>query len=209
MSAIIRGGTSGTDADVDANKGLLTVANLPAHPAAGGFYTACGGPAGIVAAGLATDTCLMAMRFSASSTRRAFLSKFRFLMSPATLGAAGGVAGSIGLQRFTTATPSGGTTRTANELSEPLATATDMTSIQDLASALTVTSVVFGAEVARTRVPLFVSSAGWFEWIFEPAYPVVLVPGDGLVLRTRVALAATQTWVFDWTAHWSEGPAVS
>lgn len=209
MSAIIRGGVSGVDADVSANRGLGVSEILPAHPAAGGFYTVCGGPAGVVAAGLATDTALVAMRFSAGSTRRAFLTKFRFIMSPATLGAAAGVAGSIGLQRFTTATPSGGTARTPNENSEVLAPASDMTSVQDLASALTVTSVVFGAEVARTRVPLFVASAGWFEWIFEPAYPIVLVPGDGLALRTRVALAATQTWVFDYTAHWFEGPAIS
>lgn len=209
MSAVVRGGTSGLDADVDANKGLMIVQNLPAHPAAGGWYTVCGGPAGIVAAGLASDTSLVAMRFSASSTRKAFLHKFRFVMSPATLGAAAGVAGSIGLQRFTTATPSGGTARTANEQNEPLAAATDMTSIQDLASALTMTSVVFGAEIARFRVPLFVANAGGFEIVFEPVYPVVLVPGDGIVLRTRVALAATQTWVFDWTAHWYEGPTVA
>lgn len=209
MTAVIRGGTSGTDADVNANKAFLTAEALPAHPVAGGYYTVCGGPAGIVAAGLATDTSLMAMRFSPSSTRKAYLTKFRFIMSPATLGAAAGVAGSIGLQRFTTATPTGGTARTPSENNEPLATATDMTSVQDLASALTMTSVVFGGEIARTRVPLFVSSAGGFEWIFEPAYPIVLIPGDGIVLRTRVALAATQTWVFDYTAHWYEGPTVS
>lgn len=204
MSAIIRGGTSGVDADVDANKNLQTFEGLPATPAAGGYYTVCGGPAGIVAAGLAIDTSLMAMRFSASSARIAYLTKFRFIMSPATLGAAAGVAGAIGLQRFTTATPSGGTARTSNRLHEGAGTATDMTSIQDLAAALTVTSVVFGAEIARSRIPLFVASAGWFEWIFEPLHPVRLAAGDGIALRTRVQLAATQTWVFDYTAHWYE-----
>ncbi len=209
MSAIIRGGTSAVDADVDANKNILTASKFPAHPTAGGYYTVCGGPTGIVAAGLAADTSLMAMRFSASSTRKAYITHFKFTMSPATLGAAAGVAGSIGLQRFTTATPSGGTARTANEQNEPLATATDMTSIQDLASALTVTSVVFGSYVASTRVPLFVSSAGWYEWDFAPIYPVVLAAGDGLVLRTIVALAATQTWVFNYTVQWFEGPAIS
>lgn len=204
LSAIIRGGTSGIDADVDSNKNLQIVSGLPAHPAAGGFYSVCGGPAGIVAAALATDTSLVAMRFSASSTRKAYVTKFLFTMSPATLGAAAGVAGAIGLQRFNTATPSGGTARTANELNEPLAPATDMTSIQDLASALTVTSVVFGAEISRWRVPLFVASAGGFCVSYEPKYPAVLQAGDGIVLRTRVQLAATQTWVFDWTAEWYE-----
>lgn len=204
MSAIIRGGLSGVDADVDTSRNVLVTDGLPAHPTAGGFYSVAGGPAGIVAATLASDTSLMAMRFSASSTRKAYLTKLRFVMSPATLGAAGGVAGSIGLQRFTTAAPSGGTSRTPNELNEPLATATDMTYVQDFASALTVTSVVFGAEVSRSRIPLFVSSAGWFEWIFEPPYPVVLYAGDGLALRTRVVMPATQTWVFDYSAYWYE-----
>lgn len=208
MSAIIRGGTSGLDANVDANKGLLVAENIPAHPAAGGYYTVCGGPAGIVAAALATDTVLMAMRFSASSTRKAYINKVRFHMSVATVGASAGVAGAIGLQRFTAATPSGGTSRTANEQNEPLTTATDMTSIQDLASALTVTSVVFGTEVSWTRIPLFTTGGG-FEWIYEPFYPTVLAAGDGLALRTRVQMAATQTWVFAYTVHWYEGPAVS
>lgn len=197
-------GNAGVVAEVDSNRNLHTYEGLPAHPAAGGYYTVAGGPAGIVAAGLAIDTSLVALRFSASSTRKAYLTKFRFVMSPATLGAAAGVAGAIGLQRFTAATPTGGTARTSNEQNAVLATATDMTSIQDLASALTVTSVVFGTVVARSRVPLYVASAGWFEWIYEPLYPTVLEAGDGIVLRTTVQLAATQTWVFDWTAHWYE-----
>lgn len=204
MSAIIRGGTSAVDADVDSNKNLQVTEGLPQHPSAGGFYTVTGGSTGIVAAGLAADTNLAAMRFSNSSTRKAYITLFKFVMTPATLGAAAGVAGSIGLQRFTTATPSGGTARTAQENNEPLATATDMTSIQDLASALTVTSVVFGAEICRSRVPLFVANAGGFVWEFRPMYPIVLQAGDGITLRTRVALAATQTWVFDYCFEWYE-----
>lgn len=201
---LITGTAASQEVVIDTNGNLQVVDGLPQHPAAGGFYTVCGGPAGIVAAGLASDTSLMAARFAAGSTRKAYVTKFRFVMTPATLGAAAGVAGSIGLQRFTTATPTGGTARTPNEQNEPLATATDMTSVQDLATALTVTSVVFGNEIARTRVPLFVANAGGFEWIYEPLYPTVLQPGDGIVLRTRVALAATQTWVFDYTMHWFE-----
>lgn len=204
MGVQLIGGTGSNLADVDSNKNLAVAEGLPAHPAAGGFYTVCGGPTGIVAAGLAADTSLMSMRFATGSTRKAYVTKYRFVMSPATLGAAAGVAGQIGLQRFTTATPSAGTARTPNEQNEPLATATDMTDVRDNASALTVTSVVFGNEVARTVVPLFVASAGWFEWIYEPAYPTVLQAGDGIVLRTRVALAATQTWVFSYTVHWFE-----
>jgi hypothetical protein len=203
MSFQIHGYTTTNVAEVDLNRNLMVSEGLPALPTAGGFYTVAGGPAGIVAAALAADVSLMAMRFSNSSTRKAYLTKYRFIMSPATLGAAAGVSGVIGLQRFTTATPSAGTARTPQENNEA-ATLTDMTSVQDLASALTMTSVVFGAEIGWTRIPLFVSSAGWFEWIFEPLYPIVLNAGDGIVLRTRVAMAATQTWTFAYTAHWFE-----
>jgi hypothetical protein len=204
MAVKLIGAVSGVEAEVDALRNLMVSEGLPAHPAAGGFYTVGGGPAAIVAAALATDVSLVSMRFAAGSIRRAYLTKFRFIMSPATLGAAAGVAGAIGLQRITTATPSGGTARTPNRMSQTEGSATDMTDVRDSNAALTVTSVVFGTEIARSRVPLFVTSAGWFEWIFEPLYPVVLLPGDGIVLRTRVAMAATQTWVFDYTAHWFE-----
>lgn len=202
--AVLQDAVSAVKATIDANGNLSVAEGLPPQPTAGGYYTAAGGPAGIVAAALATDTSLVAFRFAAGSTRKAYLTKFRLSITPATLGASAGVSGSLGLQRITAAAPSGGTVRTANEQNEPLNTATDMTTIQDLASALTVTSVVFGNEIARCRVPLFVASGGAFEWIYEPSYPTVLQPGDGFVLRSRVAMAATQTWVFDYTAHWYE-----
>jgi len=201
---LITGTAASSEGIIDANGNVYTSEGLPEHPAAGGYYTCCGGPTAVVAAALATDTNLMTARFSAGSSRRAYVTKYRFVMTPATLGAAAGVAGQIALQRFTTATPTGGTARTPNEQHEAEATATDMTDIRDSNAALTVTSVVFGTEIARTVIPLFVANAGGFEWIYEPNYPTVLTPGDGITLRTRVALAATQTWVFAWTMHWFE-----
>lgn len=204
MSVQIIGGTSGVVADVDANKNLFVSEGLPAYPAAGGFYTVAGGPTAIVAAALATDTSLMSMRLATGSVRKAYITKLRLLIGGATIGVSAGVGGVLGIQRFTTATPTGGTARTSNRQDQTLGTTTDITDIRDNNAALTVTSVVFGAEVAWTRVPLFINGAMWMEWIYEPAYPTVLQPGDGLVLRTRVALAATQTWVYSYTWHWYE-----
>lgn len=189
-------------AEVDSDNNLYVRSGVPAVPAAGGFYSVAGGPAGIVAAGLAIDTSLMAMRFSASSTRVAYVTRLLFTMSPATLGAAAGVGGSLALQRFTTATPTGGTARTVQESNEA-STATDMTSVQDLATALTVTSVVFGGVVARWRVPIFTVGAPYVVSI-EFDHPIRLTAGDGLCLRTAVAMAATQTWVFDYAVQWFE-----
>jgi hypothetical protein len=42
------------------------------------------------------------------------------------------------------------------------------------------------------------------EWVFEPPVPLVLVPGEGLALRTQVVMPATQTWMYSYTAHWYE-----
>jgi hypothetical protein len=54
-------------------------------------------------------------------------------------------------------------------------------------------------------MPLAVANAIPFEWIWEPDdQPLVLSAGDGIALRTQVAMAATQTWVYTWTAQWSE-----
>jgi len=177
---------------------------LQAIGAAGGYYTVTGGSTAVVAAALAANTSLMSMRMSGASARKAYVVKMRFNMTPATLGAAAGVAGSLAIQRFNTATPTGGNARTANRMNLTTGTTTDITDIRDSNAALTVTSVVFTTYVAQTQIPLFVASAGGFEWIFEPEYPVILDAGEGLVLRTIVALAATQTWMYSYTFHWHE-----
>ena len=207
MAIKLIGAVSGVESEIDSNRNLMINLGLPAHPTAGGFYVATGGPAGIVAAGLSADVSLVAMRFSAASTRKAYIDKFELILGVATVGVSGGVGGVLGLQRFSNATPSGGTSRAVCEMNEPLTTLSDMTSVQDLATALTMTSVVFGAEVAWFRQNI--STIGsTVVYSFEPTagggYPLVLQPGDGLVLRTRVALGATQTSVFSWRCIWHE-----
>jgi len=207
MAIKLIGAVSGVESEVDSNRNQMISAGLPAHPAAGGFYIATGGPAGIVAAGLATDVSLMAMRFAPASTRKAYIDKFELILGIATVGLSGGVGGVIGLQRFSGATPTGGVARIPSEMNDPLTTLTDMTSIQDSAAALGVVSVVFGTEVAWFRQNIStVGSVSIFT--FEPTagagYPLVLQPGDGLVLRTRVALGAVQTSVFSWRCIWHE-----
>lgn len=178
---------------------------LPQHPAAGGYYSVAGGLSAVIAASLAANVTLMSMRLDPVSVRKAYLDRLRVLISISTVGTSGLVPGVLGLQRFTTATPTGGTARTVNKLNEPLADTSDMTDIRDNNAALTVTSVVFGTLVAESRVPIVISGAtSYLEWVFEPPYPVVLQPGNGLCLRTQVAMPLTQTWLFDYTAYWQE-----
>lgn len=199
-------GNGGVIAEVDANRNVQIVAGLPGHPSAGGFYSVNGGQATAVAAALAASTMLMSMRFNPSSTRKAYITRMRFLFSEAAVvGAAAGVPGIIGLQRFTAQTPTGGTARTPNEMNENLTTATDMTDIRDSNAALTGSAPTFGAVVAGTSIPMFITSGAlWLEWVFDPEYPLVLAPGDGVALRTITALAATQQWVYSYNAYWFE-----
>lgn len=191
--------------DIDALKQGKVVLGNPAIGAAGGHYSVAGQTSAVVAAALAANTSLMTMRFNPASSRKAYVDRMRVLVGVATVGASAAVAGTLGLQRFTTATPTGGTARTVNRLQESAGTATDMFDVRDSNAALTVTSVVFGNVVAATLVPLFIASgAMWMEWIVEPPRPIVLNPGDGLALRTQVAMAATQTWMYAYTFHWAE-----
>lgn len=208
MAIKLIGTTSGVEVDVDANKNLYTTSGLPALPVAGGYYIATGGPTGIVAAALAANTDLVSLRFSPTSARKAYITKFELIITIATVGVSAGVGGVIGLRRFNTATPTGGTARIAAEFNES-STATDMTDIRDSATALTVTSVVFPTtgEICWFRQSVStVGNATIYE--FEPfsagGYPLILNPGDGIALSTRVAMAATQTWVYSWRCNWEE-----
>jgi hypothetical protein len=197
--------TGGNIADVDSNNNLIVSMGTPTWPTAGGFYTVAGQTSAVVAASLAANTSLMSMRFSAASTRVAYVTRFRVVIAAATVGTAALVAGTIGLQRFTTATPTGGTARTVNRQAEGMGSGSDMTDIRDSNAALTVTSVVFGNVVVSSLVPLFIGAGNmYYEWIIEPTQPIVLRPGDGLALRTQVAMPATQTWVYSYTSHWFE-----
>jgi hypothetical protein len=209
MAVKIIGTTSGIELDVLADKSLPVAEQLPVVPAAGGFYTVTGQVPAVVAAGLAANTMLASMRMVVGSSRAAYITRLRVCLSIATQGVAGGIAGVLGLQRFTAQTPTGGVARTPNRLHEGAGTASDITDIRDSNAALTGTAPTFGAIVAVTLVPLvIVLTSGMvncgFEWIVEPPYPIRLAAGDGLALRTQQAMPATQTWVYSYTYHWFE-----
>lgn len=208
MAIKLIGTTSGVEVDVDANKNLYVTPGLPSIPATGGYYIVTGGPTAICAAALAVNTDLISLRFSPLSARKAYISKFELIITISTVGASAAVGGVIGLRRFTTATPTGGVARIAAELNE-IATPTDMTDIRDSNTALTVTGVVFPNTGELCWFRQSVSTVGNATiYQFEPSagvgYPVVLNPGDGLALSVRVAMAATQTWVYSWRCIWEE-----
>jgi len=198
-------GNAGVIADVDEARNVQIYETIPGYPTSGGFYSVAGmSGAAAIAAALATDVSLMSARFAAVSSRTAYLTRLRVQMGVLTVGAAGGVPSVLGLQRFTAATPTGGTARTPNRSGPTKGSATDMTDVRDLNAALTVTSVVFGAEIAWSITPVTGISQAPLEWIVEFPAPVELGPGDGVVLRTRRVGPATATWFFTYNLYWFE-----
>lgn len=209
--AVIEGGSSAQLLEVDNNKNAyIRGANPPHFPnSVGGGFSVAGYSTAVVAAGLAANTMLMSMRFNPASSRNAYLTRARISITPATLGAAAGVAGQLVLQRFTAQTPTGGAARTPARKLPNVGSATDMTDIRDSNAALTGTAPTFGDVIAASVLPLFVASAGGFGWIVDMddlgGVPVRLTAGDGIALRTgSIALAATQTWMYAYTFHWYE-----
>jgi len=197
-------GNAGTVVEVDTNRNLYTRYGIPAYATGQGGYTAAGGTAAVVAAALAANTNLMSFRVSGSSTRHIYITRFTLEIHIATVGASAGVAGSIGLQRFTAATPTGGTARTAARKDAANGSASDVTDIRDSNAALTGTAPTWGDLLDNWPVP--VSTVGYAaEFVMEDKTdPVVLAANDGIGLRTQVAMAATQTWQYTWNMDWFE-----
>jgi hypothetical protein len=211
-------GNGGVVADVDEARNLQVFQGIPGYPSAGGFYSVTGQSATTgtpatplaVAAGLAASTMLMSARFSASSTRKAYIVRFRLNLCPVAAATATSVPGSLGLQRFTAQTPTGGNARTVCRHAEAKGTATDMTDVRDSNAALTGTAPTFGTVVASTEIPICVGAiaAGMtqlgFEVVYEFPNPLELVAGDGVCLRTQTTCPGVATWAYSYTMYWFE-----
>jgi hypothetical protein len=203
----IRGLSSngGNLVDVDTENQLKVSVGEPVSPTVGGFYTVAGQTSAVVAASLGANSSIVTMRMAVNSIRKAYITRFRFVIAPATVGTSALVPGTLGLQRFSMATPTGGTARVPNRLDQGYGSGSDITDIRDSNAALTVTNVVFGTVISSSIVPLFISGGtSAYEWIIEPPCPIVLNPTDGLAVRTQVACPATQTWMYSYTVHWYE-----
>ena len=205
MGVVILGGSSGTGADVDAKRNILTRRGAADYGAAGGAYSVAGGPTGIVAAALAAGTTLAALRHGTGATTKVYITRLHITISIATIGVTAGVPGQITWQRFTTATPTGGTARTAARKDASTGSGTQIIGCQDLASALTVTSVAFTDVFVAEAIPNSTVGAS-YEYVtdLDEDEFIVLAAGDGICLRTSVAAPATQTWTFNYTIHWLE-----
>ena len=208
MAIPIVSGATTDQLTITTKKGALVTAMEPGYGSAGGGFLVTGGNSSVVAADLAANTSLMAARFAPGSSQKAFINKFQIQLVTATLGTAALVNGSLGLQKFTTATPTGGTTRAAVRKNSSEGSTTDMTDIRDSNGALTMTSVVFADVVVQFLNPAsgVIANLVSLEWQFDGFYnqPLVLQPGEGICLRSQVGMPVTHTWMYSYVMDWFE-----
>ncbi len=207
--AIIETGTIASQQAGVSTKGGVSITPIePAYGSAGGGFFVSGSTTAVVAAALAANTTLMAMRFAPASSRKAYINKIQYSIQVVTAFAAAIVPAQVNWQKFTTATPTGGTGRTPTRKNSSEGSTTDMTDVRDSNAALTVTGVVFADSSIIFLNPSHSVSGTMsiFEWRFDPTYnqPFVLQPGEGLCLRTLAAHGAGGTWMYSYQIDWSE-----
>jgi hypothetical protein len=198
-------GNAGVIAEVDGNRNIFKRRGTANYGTVGGAFSVTGGPSTAVAATLAASTTLMSLRHGAAATSNLYMTRLRVMFAPSTVGASATIPGQIAWQRFTTATPTTGTARTPARCDLSTGSGTQVADVRDSASALTVTSVVFGDVLASANVPVFTTGMA-YEWIVDLDEDEFyrLTAGDGICLRTQVVMPATQTWVYSYTIHYLE-----
>lgn len=165
-------------------------------------YMVTGGTSAIVAAGLAANTTLASLRNGAS--KEVHITRLRVAFTPATVGTSALVAGSIAWQKFTTATPTGGTPRTIAKKKTSYSAST-VVDVRDSNAALTVTGVAFVDIFAQSQVPLM-TVGGLFLWAndLDDNDHIILEANEGICIRTQVVMPATQTWMYSYAIEWHE-----
>lgn len=165
-------------------------------------YMVSGATSAVVAASLAANTTLASMRNGAS--KNIHINRLRVAMSVATVGTSALVSGAIGWQRFTTATPTGGTARTVARKRTSYS-ATTIADVRDSNAALTVTSVAFTDLFSMINVPIMTAGIQtiWAIDLDEHDH-IVLEANEGICLRTQIVMPATQTWMYSYLIEWYE-----
>jgi len=229
MSAVIRGGTSGTDADVDAGTKALKVRVHPVDVT--GSYQ-IESISGTMAAGLGAAATIYSCRWGHATNLMLLRRVAIDAMNITTAFAAGTFLFDMILARSFSASDTGGTSVLPTGNSQKRRTSFGTTSLTDLRISSTAalgagTRTLDGSAIMNIRgfVPAtsinypFVSASGPiipgastvagpvlpFE-LFTPdwsgEWPIVFAQNEGFILRATVP--ATGTWNFSVTLEWSE-----
>lgn len=211
--AVIESST-GTLLKIDADKNAARVIVVPR-----GSGHSVSALTGTIAAALAANSSVFAMRLDPSSAVRAYIDRIRLQFTCLAAFTAPITAGRrLALFRGAGAATSGGTSiATSVKKHSPLAASEFDTALGGAISiattgALTVAGITFEADPIAMMTLTHVGAAGAFletvlEFAVSESYEIVLDPGQLLAIRNPVAMDAAGTWQLGVTAQWRESEA--
>lgn len=173
---------------------------------------------GTIAAALAINSSVFAMRLDPSSVNRAFIEQIKLqFMTVVAFTTPVSAVRRLGLFRGSGAAASGGTAIAAANKKHSTSGASQFDSAQGgdmriaTTGALTVTGITFETDPFELIFLGGVGTAGaTFEYDFGGGEisPIQLEPGELLAIRNPVAMDAAGTWVLTVAVHWFEAPAI-
>lgn len=134
----------------------------------------------------AAGTTVFTMRNAVGSTKSVYITSLSLVIS--NFGAGNNSVSIYAIQRFNTATPTGGTTRSVIGMSSSNA-ASNVTDVRFLDTGLSTTGVVFEADLAL--MPF--SNGQFFSSTFTITEPIMLAAGEGLAVRINQVVRINNT----------------
>lgn len=172
---------------------------------------------GTIAAALAANASVFAMRIDPGSADCAYITRVRLAFQAVVAFTTPITAGRrLALFRGSGAAASGGTAIAIPVAKNTLDAASEVAAAQggdariSTTGALTVTGITFESVPLGMMTLSRVGAAGaFFDWICEPAGwhgPIVLQPGQLLAVRNPIAMDAAGTWQLGVEVDWYEAP---
>lgn len=215
MSIIESGAGASSQLVVEAGLGAARVTNV-----ARGVGFGVGATTGTIAAALAANSTVFAMRLDPSSAVRAFIERIRLefttivaFTTPVTAGRR------LAVFRGSGAAASGGTAISASVPKHSTSNTSEFNSANGgdmriaTTGALTVTGITYEANAFRELSLVHVGAAGGFRdvvWEFSAheSQPIQLEPGQLIGIRNPVLMDAAGTWQLSVSVDWYEAAAM-
>jgi hypothetical protein len=198
---------SGATVDVATVDPVEKAVRVASYKPAGEFYMARA-TSGVLAAALAVDAPIFAMRHGAAAAKTAYVHKIDLGFGCAVAFTTGSQVGFY-LQRFSVAALAGGTSYLASILRYDTADASEM---GDLRASTTAALTSAGVTFAADSVPLLSFASPTLSQQIGPltlfdsteSAPIKLAAGEGICIRNLVVWPAAGTGVVSCRVVWSE-----
>ena len=207
MAIQIIGYNTNRQVDIDSNRNIRFRRGTPGVTTSslGGSFLVTGGPSNFVTASIASATMLMSLRHHPTASTTIFISQINFTYNVSTTGSSANTPGQIAWQRFTSATPTGGTARTPARLDTSIGSATQVADVRDHSASLTTAGVVTTDILLDYPVVNYtVGPSAKMDTFLGEDEMIRLAAGDGLALVMNVAGPAVETWTYTYAIHYTE-----